>query len=178
MKLFTQILILIGFAITTVKVTAESDENQLLPPEVKFSAESDYLVIPDGVLEGTVISKQKFGTALTEYFEDPVEVDTISIVDDLYFMEGLTRGATFGFVDVMMDYDVLTVSFRIKTNRYSDAVVYLDIQCAAYGYGSYSNKFLRLFDCESEDVKFNQTGIIGIPINDVDVEFIYKKYII
>ena len=122
MKLFTQILILIGFVITMGEVIAESDEVRLFTPvqgafvnplEVDFPVESDYLVIPDGLHEGAVISKQKLGTWIAERSEDILEVDNISIVDELYVIEGVVRGISFGLLEII-DYDSLTLSFKNK----------------------------------------------------------------
>ena len=173
MKLFTQILILVGFVITIVEATAG---NRLLasnkglylnPSEMEFPAESDYLVIPDGKQRGAVISKQKLGTALVEKFEDISEVDTISIVDDFYFKEGFIRFFTWGLSDIVSDYDYLTLSFRIKTNKESSTGVYLYIQCRAYA----SRAYIFLYDCESEseNVKLTQRDAILISIIDINV---------
>ena len=177
MKLFTQILILIGFVITMVKVTAESDEKQLLTPdkglyvnpsEVVFSAESDYLVIPDGSLRGAVISKQKLGKAIAEQFEDISEVNDISIVDEFHFIEGFTRTFSLGFADIISDFDVLTISFRITTNKDSDTGFYPYIQCWAYG-STGSTNYLKMSYCESENVEITQQEQINIPIPEINV---------
>ena len=182
MKLFTQILILIGFVITMVKATAENNEIRLFTPvqglfvnplEVDFPVESDYLVIPDGIQEGAIISKQKLGTFIAERSEDILEVDNISIVDELYFIEGILRGGSFGFFELFDLYDFLTLSFRITKSQDSSADVHSYIQCQITS----GDLYINLFDCESEEVTIIQprskkTGLmstIAIPMSDIIV---------
>ena len=182
MKLFTQILILIGFVITTVNATAENDEYRLLSPdkglfldpsEVDFPAESDYLVIPDGAGEGAVISKQKLGTVIAEGFEDIIEVDNIFVVDKLYFWEGILRTLSFGTVEWTVHYDMLEISFRIKS---SDTGFYPYVQCKTQL--TSTDLLLYVHTCESENVKITREGLIGgfiggmmlrIPISRISV---------
>ena len=177
MKLFTQILILVGLLVITVEATTQVDKGHFLnsdkglfldPSEVNFPAESDYLMIPDGRQRGAVISKAKLRTAISERFEDIVEIYDISIVDELYFREGLGRLLTFGLADIR-DFDNLTISFKIK-NTDSDTDFHPEIQCIAHNH-NLNDDYLYLESCKSENVKVTQKEIIEIPMSDISVSF-------
>ena len=177
MKLFTQIVILIGFVITMVNVTAESDEpNRLLdsdkmlyltplqpwnPSGMEIFIGSDYLVIPDGEHKGAIISKQKLKTAIAEQFEDIVEVDDISIVDEFYLLEGLYRLFSLGFVNT----DMLNTSFRVTTKESSDTGFYPYVQCATSIYKTQ----LVLDFCDSMNEYIFLGDSVQIPISDINV---------
>ena len=172
MKLFTQILILFGFAITMVEAAVGSDEVQawtsgqgvfVNPSEVNFSAESDYLVIPGGKQEGAVISKKKLGTAMVGKIENTSEENAIFIVDDFYILEGVVRFFGFGFA-VWFDHDHLAISFRIRSSMNSYAGVNSYALCRFF---TTANN-LHLYNCEIESVKLDQTEF-NIPISDINV---------
>ena len=129
-----KIIIVVGFGMILLACGGESkrsvkDAEEGMPKtedgRIVLSSESEgFLVIPEGEAEDVVISSQKLGSAIANYFDSISEVFNISFESELYVMEVMHVFSPF-----TDDHsDTFTVSFDIRTTRGS---VHKDVQCRA-----------------------------------------------
>ena len=150
MNLWIRRIISIGFGILTIALSCGA-------------VYEDYLVIPEGDHEGTVISQQKLANAIVKQSDFISEVSNISLSSEFYSVE-----AVLFPLKVWSSLSPFTVSFTLRTHSGS---VYTDMQCM--GLSTHNSGNLALIYCENDHVILTDTAgdaLLKIPMNLIAVE--------
>ena len=126
------------------------------------SAGAESLIIPEGVYEGRLVSKQNLENAIINSVDFISGVSDISLTSELYFKEAATIGLTFGLAALDDEViNVFSVSFNVTVNN---KVFLENIQCEgrAEKYDArYDNQEIFVLNyCGNHQVVFGQKAIV------------------